>query len=57
MCTKTVSQIVNTVGVAIAITVISLATMELARAGEESCEYSIYDKDSRASRMPTCMNS
>jgi len=41
MCTKTMSENVITVGVAIVMTVISLATMELARAVEETCEYSI----------------
>jgi len=41
MYTKTVSEIVCIVGVAIVMTVIALATMEHAPATEETCEYSI----------------
>ena len=41
MYTRTVSEIVYIVGVAIVMTVITVATMEHARAAEETCEYSI----------------
>jgi hypothetical protein len=41
MCIKTLSEIANTVGVAIVLTVIALATIEHAKAAEENCEYAI----------------
>ena len=41
MCAKNVSEIVSTVGAAIVMTVITLATMEQARAAAENCEYEI----------------
>jgi len=41
MCIRTLSEIANTVGVAIVMTVIALAIMEHARAAAETCEYSI----------------
>jgi hypothetical protein len=41
MCTKTIPKIVSTFGVAIVITVITLATIEHVQAATETCEYSI----------------
>ena len=41
MCTKTVSQIVSTVGVAVVMTAITLSTIEHAEAAEETCENSL----------------
>jgi hypothetical protein len=41
LCIKTLSEILNTVGVAIILAVIALTTLEHAWAATESCEYSI----------------
>jgi len=41
MCIKTLSEITNTVGVAIVMTVVALAIMEHAEAASENCEYAI----------------
>ena len=41
MCTKTLSEIANTVGLAIVTTVVAMAIMEHAQAASENCEYDI----------------
>ena len=41
MCTKTIPKIVSTFGVAIVMTVITLATIEHVQAATETCEYSV----------------
>jgi hypothetical protein len=40
MCIKTLSEITNTAGVAIVMTIVALAIMEHAEAASENCEYS-----------------
>ena len=41
MCIKTWSEIANTVGVAVVMTVMALALMGHARAATEACEYAV----------------